>query len=218
MDSARFDNLAKALAAGVPRRRLLGGLGVALLGAWGASRQAASAAPTKVTICHREGPTGRRHRITVSQSAVAAHQQHGDFPAVDCCEDTECTGTPANGRPYCNQGTCAVACDEGFELNAEGACVLPCPETCSNLGGSVNRPDSLITDGPCNCGGVCCASGCFCDLAASGIGLTCFGPSETPPGIECFQDPKNPDICPLGSTCEDTECFPFCPGQYAAPV
>lgn len=216
MDDARFDQLTKAVASGIPRRRVLGGLGAVLIGVLGTSWRGASAAPANVTICHQEGTTGRWHRITVADSAVAAHVQHGDFPAVDCCDDAECTGTPAHGSPYCNQGICAVACDEGYALNADGECVVPCPETCS-LGASTDRPDSLITDGPCNCGGVCCASGCFCGLAASGLGPTCFGPVETPPVIECYEDPTNPDICPPGSTCEDTECFPFCPGIYPAP-
>ena len=135
--------------------------------------------------------------------SAADRPAHGDFPAVDCCEDAECTGTPVNGSTYCNQGTCSVACDEGYAVDDDGACVVACPTPCGS-----GYPGDVISDGPCD--GVCCPSGCFCALHAGGLGLTCFAVGGPSPVVECYQDPTNPHICPDGSACYDAECFFLC--------
>jgi Trypsin/Putative metal-binding motif len=63
----------------------------------------ASAELNKVTVCHVTG-SGNVHALSVSESAVPAHQEHGDFLPGNFYADADGDGfgDPATGIPACN--------------------------------------------------------------------------------------------------------------------
>src|SRR5215510_4451920 len=69
----------------------LGGVGVGQ-SAIGAAQYKAS----KVTICHKAGPNGKRVTISVSANAWPAHQRHGD--TLGACAQSATQGSQGKGK------------------------------------------------------------------------------------------------------------------------
>ena len=86
---------------------------------------AAMAAQDKVDICHiPPGNPSAAHVISVGESAVPAHQAHGDFVAGGVSECLcSCLGQIVECRSACDgDPTCERACDPAF---------VECREECS---------------------------------------------------------------------------------------
>jgi hypothetical protein len=76
----------------------LGGVGVGQ-SAIGAAQYKAS----KVTICHKAGPNGKRVTISVSANAWPAHQRHGD--TLGACSQSATQGSKGKGKGKGNKST-----------------------------------------------------------------------------------------------------------------
>jgi hypothetical protein len=109
-----------------------------------------------------------------------------------------CT-SPANGTPFCQEGTCGISCPAMSTL---------CPGNCANLSSDVN-----------NCGGcgrVCSFGPNSSPTCSSGIcGLTC-----SPPFVDCDGNPSNGcEVNILTSPSNCGGCQQTCPsGQNGSPV
>jgi hypothetical protein len=105
MDAAGFDRLAKTLGAGANRRGVLAAL-VSLAGL-NLTRGSAAAKDRKVTICHRTESAEQPFRpITVAESAIPAHEAHGDL--VGCGANEELDLAACVCRP---RGVAGVGCN-----------------------------------------------------------------------------------------------------------
>ena len=135
MDSERFDQLTRTLASGQSRRSLLKGLtGTAVAGLLAAAGVHDAAARSRVGICHLTDD-GTYKYITVDQSAVPAHEAHGDVvtdltDVANCGTCGNACSAPANASATCGGNGCGFVCNEGYEVTETGgACqpIGPCP-------------------------------------------------------------------------------------------
>lgn len=187
------------------------------------------AASTKVTLCHvPAGSPWNAHTISVSQSAVAVHVEHGDYLGVCTPQGQVCT---PSSTTTCYEGTTGTAgvgvCVGGTATcNASGtgygACVgqvTPTSELCDGLDndcdGTVDEsclcfPGSTAPcyDGPAGTEGVgACAPGTqTCDASGTSYGA-CIG--QIQPSAETCGDGIDNDcdgfvdetcVCTPGST------------------
>jgi len=141
MDAHQFDRLTKTLAAGVPRRRVLKGLGGSLAGLLALGGLAAvEAAPCKSpnTRC------GKGKARTCSDLQT-------DVNNCDSCGNV-CSGpTRGPGSATCSGGNCGINCSGGTTL---------CGTTCADLQSDVKN---------CNtCGNVCPGDACHTTTCDSG--------------------------------------------------
>jgi hypothetical protein len=211
MDPVRFDRLAKAVAAPLPRRALLAGALAAAL-----SRRTEAAA--QVTLCCQEcARTGFPHCIPdpppspncqccetpwcVAPSGLrgCCHLNQTCCPAGHCCPaEQACFGAGCrvcpSGTTKCGQD-CVRACPPGFALN-QRTCACDCPSgvICGLTGGQVC----------CSAGFACIGNRCVIPQNRPGsqtcaVGVAC-GSACCPRGQEC-SDPSTGKCCPTGTSC-----------------
>ncbi len=210
MDDERFDALSRMLGNGTSRRGALGLLaGVAGLGLGevvakrrkhgkgkgkgkGRTQATAEKKDHKITICHLTNEaTNPVVQIKVDESAVPAHQAHGDTIDPDFQNDvqncgscgTGCTGGDACNTPACQNGKCGttptpgVACDGGTgTCDANGRCQPNTPNVCSGSPTTI----CFVRDGaicgnhnpPCHCltgldGTPFCSENVYCNTPST---------------------------------------------------
>ena len=197
MDDHRFDNLARSLATGASRRRLLrglaGGAAAAFLGAIGAGRLAAQGTIQPGGECTADSQCSQ-----TGGAVVCADNGIATDGALNCCRNQG--GACATGSGCCG----ALKCSNGVCTSAAGALPLGAACTadveCSQVGGPVVCADNgLPFDGPRNCcrnaGGACTASTHCCAGLSCGANQTCT--TGTPP-------PPPSGTLPLGAACTET--------------
>ncbi len=108
MEAEGFDRLAKTLGSGSSRRGVLAAV-ISLAGLH-LTRGSSAAKDRKVTICHRTESAGQPYRpITVAESAVPAHEAHGDLVGCGANEDLDlmaCVCRPRGGLGGCTPPGC----------------------------------------------------------------------------------------------------------------
>ena len=231
MDGTRFDDIAKTLARGTTRRRLLAGLAGGVLGALGlrgAGAQVSQAqcgnvvcktdpggcAPGCVCCVYSNGNSRCRPPGTCSPGSVACP---ADRPRVDpvrgcvqCLDATQCPA-PAGAceAVTCTNGVCGVGPAPAGTVcrPAIGPCDVA--ETCTGSS-TVCPPDAKLADTtPCDADGDACTVGDACQAGFCVPGL----PRECRPCQECSggdcvpvaTDTRCPAGCCGGICCRDDE-------------
>ncbi len=169
----------------------------------------ASAASTKVQICHRPPDDPSNYQtITVSETALPAHLAHGDYAeacesaCANLCDDGNlCTSDAGSFDPTTDRCICShepVNCDD------TNACTT---DTCDPAQGCVNIP---VVGAACDDGQACTGPD-ICD--ASG---TCTGP---PIAGCCLSDAQcvPADLCHTGSCNPATHTCAFSSKECTPP-
>jgi hypothetical protein len=111
MDTDRFDDLTRTLAATGTRRRVLAALAGGLLATVGGRGVGAADLKDIVRICHKtDSGTNPIVVIEVAANAVADHLAHGDFLHDQCCLDGDC-----DQGQRCADGSCQGTCVDAAE-------------------------------------------------------------------------------------------------------
>lgn len=198
-----IDDLARAMARGVSRRdalrRIGGGLSglilVALLPARAeAGKQSNNTATEKVVICHKTGSKKNPCvKIRVSQSAVPAHQAHGDAINPNFQTDPNNCGKcckKCDPGQVCQGGVCAGNCSEGL-TRCNGSCVNLQTDS-SNCGSCGNA---------CTTGRTCQSGQCVCTGSLTSCNGSC---------VNLQTDSNNcgscGNACTGGKTCQSGQC------------
>lgn len=205
MIERRFDGVARALAEPMPRRRLLGLLGLAVLGAAAPSRALAGVGATG-RVC---GPVEKRcgarccgrHQTCVG-SGAAARCVCGDPELPDRC-GKEC-GDLRFGYGGC--GRCGRACPFGSECRG-GQCVPAAPE-CAGVFCHSSVPDGGEGTLPLAANAWCCNGTCV-DIRreernCGGCGRRCPAGQTCCRGV-CRNTRRDPAAC--------GGCFERCPTE-----
>lgn len=192
MGERLFDELARALAEPLPRRRALRLLGAAVLGAWVASPRPPARAATRAHVCHS--------RVSDEGWNYCTNETQGCFPTC-CPKERKCCVGPLGGSAQCP--TLVSCCDP---CNPDGSQCLP-DGTC---GPGTVSPDCYRcpqADGE-TCGDTCCKPGEFCAFPEIG---KCCSTAEVP----CAgRNVKR--CCPEGEECCVFEPLPGQPGRAAS--
>ena len=208
MDGHKFDDVARALAAGASRRTILKGLFAGAVGAVGLGRAARVGA----------GPSGTR---TLGQSCRSdADCQPGQHLFCDQvgttgasrCEctlgfescDGVCVSTTCPGGAAFDAATCSCACPADTEV-CGGACVASCPAGTGQVLDSncaCNCPPTLPNRCPAT--GVCSAA-CTGGTAFNTTTCTCTCPVTTCDSGACLA------ACPTGTSPNTATCSCDCP-------
>jgi CXCXC repeat len=194
MDGQKFDRIAKTLAAGTSRRRVLKGLAVGALGAaFGLRRGAESAAASCRAIggpCQTTGDCcSGQHLVCTQVGTTGAHRCECDLSA---------------GFQECNGACVNAACPGGQTFNSS-TCACGCPS------------------GQALCGGRCVSTACAGDLTFNSSTCTCTcpaGQTECPAGSgTCVANCTNGRVlntstcaceCPSGTTACGGTCVQDC--------
>jgi hypothetical protein len=228
MDDQRFDEIAKFLAAGFSRRRMLRGLAASAAGTLlvRLTGGGASAANDCANFCQLLPPGPERGRC-VSDCAQGGGglfgQCQGDparlcaaagGTAVCCPPDQVCAGGVCQcptGAELCG-GACLPACTGGKVRNPAN-CGCDCPTGTELCGGQCYAPcdNNLVRRLDCTCSGACCP-GCPGGRACNSVGpqaqqiccadLCCFV-ANVP--VSCC-----PVGVPVGSSCAGPGGTGFC--------
>ncbi len=201
MDGTRFDELTKALASNVSRRRLVRGAVGGAMGALGAALggRGTSAEHTTTACARYTGLCSVSCCCTTAGAQCVCYSRDNcrclcpegasfDY-ATNACVCTEtgqapcggvcCPAAPANATAACTNGQCDVACQQGYQL---------CGGQCTSTACPTGATFSLAT-----CGCVCTATG----QAPCGTGAAATCACEVAYGEACDQ---NTD-CQAGSVC-----------------
>ncbi len=207
MDNKAFDDLTRAVATGLSRRaalRAIGGLAVSMTAVRGKATQAARDA--RVQICHSTGSPGNsRIIITVDQTSVAMHLDHGDWlldAGTQCCGDDDCGSTD-----YCRAGTCCKsACSPGECGQAGDGCggLIDCDHPCCAPRTTCSPDECGIADDGCG-GELVCERPCCERKQECGQDECGFIDDGCGEQLTCDR------LCNLGEQCDhDLDCIPLC--------
>lgn len=208
MDEQRFDDLTRALAAGLSRRAILRriGTGIAGFGLLGAGRGVADAAPSPCNVfcADQPGPRGAQCRQTCKAcaggpEATCFDASTNSFTCLDIDNDaSHCGGCGLICEaPYsaCSGGECVcpagtLACSSGGCLEDCGFGAIPNLLTCTCLTcDQVGSSDTCGDTAECQSGQVC-ANGCCC-LPAGSLDEPCGTPNQ--PSTACCSGMCGPD-------------------------
>lgn len=219
MDGQRFDDLNKALAARISRRRALKAIvGTAAGGLLARPGRARVHATALVGLCHRtQSAMTPFVYIEVDEHAVADHEAHGDLvacPGGQVIDPATCTcvcpppklPNPDTGAcecpPVCcppelgfagrDPVTCACQCAAGFPV-ACGTVCCPAGETCATAASGAVQCSGETAAGRGDCGGGCVGCEAFCADPPAGSGYA--------PGSTCCAREVDFTCCPPGSIC-----------------
>lgn len=191
MDPNRFDDLAKALATGTSRRRILQGLGGTIAALGSMSRFArVMAAPGGNSdcahFCAAAFPPGPQRGQCISDGA------HGVGPCVDCGGDIAryCDGACVDLTTIDNCGACNNVCQ------SPDACHTP---VCAN-GACGTTPTVDFTTDVKNCG--TCGNACTSDSCDTPICTD--GTCGLSPTVDFASDVSNCGTC--GNVCHGDDC------------
>jgi Stigma-specific protein, Stig1 len=193
-----FDEMAKALAEGVPRRealrRLGSGLATTLLASLGVER-AWAACPPGTTLCGRKCVNLQTDR---KNCGSCGHDCQND----QRCVSGSCSGGSGGGGGGDGGGLCANYCS-GLPTNQRASC----QSACNACGGDTSRLCASNTSGtvaccpqgaPC-CSGNCCGVGQQCCLGGNGSAY-CTGLGTNQDCSRCG------DTCTGGKFCVNQAC------------
>jgi hypothetical protein len=153
MDGQRFDEMAKDMARGMNRRRMLRGMGGVIAAAVALRTHGIGAQQAKQALCHFTGSADNPWQvITVAEPAWDTHFAHGDHVYVDCCDDGACAGFDTCGGGG-TKGKCGctakTVCADGDIGNVEDGCGgwLECGCRSYILAGRFGKTSTFSADG-----------------------------------------------------------------------
>ena len=225
-----FDDMAKALASGLTRRRALrrvgGGLAGALLGSLGLGRAWGQAPTPKNCADYCKNFLGIRpgggdaYGKCVSNCATCLDGGGTACGADACCAAGQgcCNGSCTDLTTTSNCGECGRVCPAD-DCRAATCTNGICGTTPTNEGGSCYNGVGTCHNGVCGGGGGVCGefcdvffsnpcgdNGCHCLTTVEGIDV-CFNLTI------CGQACTSSADCPVGEACINTSCFCGGPGS-----